>query len=371
MRSSGSILTSKVTVFVALAFLNFAVLGICCSAQDSGNASSRLSPTECRASDGENIAIKVVVADKSGHPVTGLEAADFKVFDNKQQQKVLAFRAVDKAHPPAVPLSVQIIIDAVNSDAGLVAQERDGVSTFLKQNSGELEYPTSIWIFESSGLKQIGGPTQNRTALLTAVNNQPLRLRFIDRSAGVWGDLERNLQATTLVKKVISLGSGIPGRKLVLFISPGWPSNFDPKPDQRKLVFDDVVEISNGLRESCISLYTLDPSSFANTFQRSGSVSRSNEYESFLKPATKSGDAHYGDLSLQVLSEHSGGQVIIEGNNVEGGINAALQNAAGWYDLVFRRAPGGRTTEYRAIMVTVDKPHVKVHTIAGYYVSGP
>jgi hypothetical protein len=74
---------------------------------------------------------------------------------------------------------------------------------------------------------------------------------------------------------------------------------------------------------------------------------------------------------LQVLSEHSGGQVIIGGNDIKAEINAVLRSAADSYTLVFERAPGGRATEYHAIRVTIDKPAVKVHTTAGYYVSGP
>jgi VWFA-related protein len=371
MRLIGPILTSTTRVFVVFVFLQFAVLSLSCPGQDIGNASSGLSAIECPTSDGDNIAITVEVTDKSGHPFSGLEASDFKLFDNKQPEKILAFRAVDVAHPPAVPIRVQIIIDAVNSDAGLVAQERDGVSAFLRQNSGKLDYSTSIWLLENAGLTQIAGPSQDGTALLTSLNEAPHLLRVFNRSAGVWGDSERTGQATTLLKEMISPESRTPGRKLVLFLSPGWPMLFNFEPDQPKSVFDDIVKISNGLRESCISLYTLDPSTFGNNFQPSGSIGRSTSYEGFLKGVTKSGDAHYANLSLQVLSQHSGGQVIIEGNDIEGEISTALRSASGWYDLVFERAPGGRATEYHAIGVTVDKPRVKVYTTAGYYVNGP
>jgi VWFA-related protein len=371
MRFIGPILTSTIMVFAVLVFLQFAVPSLSCPAQDIGNAPSGLSAIECPASGGDNIAITVEVTDKSGHPVTGLEAADFKLFDNKQPQKILAFRAIDAAHPPAVPLKVKIIIDAVNSDAGLVAQERDGVSAFLKQKSGKLDYSTSIWLLENARLTQIAGPSQDGIALLTALNGAPSLLRAIRPSAGVWGESERTGQATRLLKETVSPDSRTPGRKLDLVLSPGWPMLFNFEPDDPKSIFDDIVDLSNGLRESCISLYTLDPSTFGNSFQPSGSIGRSTSYESFLKGVTKSGDAHYANLSLQVLSQHSGGQVIIEGNDIEGEINTALRSAFGWYDLVFERAPGGRATEYHAIGVTVDKPRVKVYTTAGYYVNGP
>jgi len=360
MRSSEPILTSAISVSVVFVFLQFAVLSLASLGQDIGDASSGLYYT-CPASEGDSVAITVEVIDKSGHPVTGLEAADFKVFDNKEQQKILAFRAVDAAHPPAIPSKVRIIIDAVNSDAVLVAQERDGVSAFLKQNSGRLDYSTSIWILENAGLTPIAGPSQDGTALLTAFKGAPPLLRVINRSAGIWGDTERTGQATKLLKDMVSPESRTPGRNLVLFLSPGWPMLFNYEPDQRKWLFDDIANISNGLRESCISLYTLAPSN--SLF--------SSAYDNFLKGVTKISDAQYGDLSLQVLSEHSGGQVIIGGNDIKEEINTALRDASAWYNLVFASAPGGRATEYHAIRVTVDQPRVQVHTTAGYYVNSP
>lgn len=371
MRTAQPILTATISLPVVLVF-SLSVFSHSCPAQDVGNAPSGRAAIDCPASDDNNIAITVAVTDKSGRPITGIEATNFKVFDNKQPQKILAFRAVDAAHPPAVPLKVQFVIDAVNSDALLVAQERDGLSAFLKQNPGKLDDSTSIWILENAGLTRIAGPAQDDAALLTALSGAPALLRVINRSAGTWGDVERTGQATKLLKELISPESRTPGRKLIFFLSPGWPMLFNYEADQRSSIFDDIVKISNGLRESCISLYTLDPSTVGRTFQPfSSGISDSSAYESFLKGVTKSGDAQYGNLSLQVLSENSGGQVIIEGNDIKAGINAALRGASTWYSLVFERAPGGRTTEYHAIQVAVDKPHVKVRTTAGYYVNGP
>jgi VWFA-related protein len=370
MRFIRPVLTSTIGVVGVFVFLQFAVLSLSCSSQDTGDASSGVSTMECPASGGDNIAITAEVTDKAGHPVTGLEAADFKLLDNKQPQKILAFRAIDVAHPPAVPLRVQIIIDAVNSDARLVAQERDGVSAFLKQNSGKLDYSASIWLLDKGELTQIAGPSQDGIALLTTLNEAPHLLRVINRSSGVSGGLERVLQATTLLKEMVAPESRALGRKLVLFLSPGWPLNFEP--DQPESVFDDIVKISNGLRESCISLYALDPSSLGETLDPfSSGLGRSSAYEGSLKGVTKRGDAHYANLSLQVLSENSGGQVILEGNDIKAEINKVLSGAAGWYNLVFERAPGGRSTEYHAIVVAIDKPRVKVQTTAGYYVNGP
>lgn len=359
MRFTEPMLASKISLIGVLVSLHLTVVRPFCPAQDIGNRPPGPPPLECPASNGDRIGITVDVLDKSGHPLAGLEAADFKIFDNNQPQKILAFDAVDSAHPSAVPLSVRIIIDAVNSGPVVVAQERDGVSAFLKQNSGRLADPISIWILANDGLTRIAGPSQDSAVLLDALNRAQPRLRVIDRSAGVWGDTERTGQAIKLLKEMVSPESTTSGRKLVLFLSPGWPMLLNYEPDQRKWVFDDIVSISNGLRDSCTSLNIIIPS-----FE-------TGNYDSFLKGITKIADAQYADLSLQVLSEHSGGQVIVGGNDIKDEISNTLRDAATYYYLSFETASGHRGTEYHAIRVAVNRSHVKPRTTAGYYVVGP
>ena len=354
---------------VLLGSLQLITLGLPAPAQDPPGSSPPL-PGECTALD-PNIAIDVEVTDKLGRPVLGLETANFKLFDNGRQQKILSFRVVDKAHPPDVPLAVRIVIDAVNSDPILVARERDGLSAFLAQTSGKLDHPTSIWILENSGLTQVAGPSQDIASLLTSLHEMQPRLGIVNRSSGVWGDVERTGQAIRLLKQEVAPDTRTPGRKLILFLSPGWPLLLNYEPDSRRPVFADIVTLSNGLRQSCISLYTLDPFSSGTPIQPRNFGSISSAYDAFLKPPRKIADAHYGDLSLQVLSEHSGGQVLTTSNDIKAELNSALRGASSWYRLVFPRASGARANEYHALRVAVDKPGVKIRTTAGYYLSGP
>jgi VWFA-related protein len=350
--------TLKFPVLLVVFTLHVAGLSYRGRAQDTSVASSDASAAACQPADAERICITVEVADKSGRPVTGLQPSDFQLFDNKQAQKILAFHAVDASHRPAAPVQVEIIVDAVNASTALVAQERDGLSSFLEEQPGKLDYAASIGFLENSGLTPIAGPTSDRAELLTALKGAPSRLRVI-RTGGGWGDDEKNHQATDLVKTMIASYANAPGRKLILFLSPGWPMLLNFEPDKRSWVFDDIVKITNGLRRSGVSLYALAPASFEST-----------AYENFLKGVTKSGDAVYPDLALQVLAEQSGGQVIMDSNDIRGELDAALSGASAWYELVFERAPGGRENEYHALHVTVGKQaHVKIHTTAGYYVS--
>jgi hypothetical protein len=46
--------------------------------------------------DGRRISLDVVVTDKSGKPVPGLQQQDFTLLDDKQPQTILSFRATDE-----------------------------------------------------------------------------------------------------------------------------------------------------------------------------------------------------------------------------------------------------------------------------------
>jgi len=363
---------SKAVRVSAISTANALALWVCLFTNPVIAAQGAGAPSSFRddlAIDGK-ISILVEVTDKAGHPISGLQEADFRVFDDHREQKILAFSATDVAHPAATPAEIQIIIDAMNSGPVTVARERDGVSGFLKRSAGKLDYATSIWALENQRLKQIAPPSKDGAALMAALDGSQSPLRVVDRSAGMWGDVERSDQAIRLVKEMIAPDARPKGRKLVLFISPGWPLLFNYEVDQRKWLFDDIVEISNGLRASRIAFYALAPLSF-NTLISHGLNENFFAYDGSLKPVKKVSEAQYADLSLQVLSEHSGGLVMSEGNDITAEINRALRDAATYYTLSFEQAQEHGRTEYHEIRVAVDRPGVRVRTNAGYYVGAP
>jgi hypothetical protein len=144
------------------------------------------SPSDHAASPGR-ISINVVVADKLGHPVEGLQAGDFTLLDNKQPQKLLGFRAIDHETLRTDPVHVVIVVDMINTGFDTVAREREELERFLKEDGGELANPTSIAIFADSGLKVAKGSSQDGNALLEAFNKSQSELRIIGRGAGFYG----------------------------------------------------------------------------------------------------------------------------------------------------------------------------------------
>ncbi len=307
--------------------------------------------------------IHVLVSDKVGHAVEGLQESDFTLLDNKQPQKLLGFRADDAAVLKSDPVQVMIVVDMINADVVTVAREREEVGAYLKENGGELLNPTSIAVIADSGVKAAPGSSQDGNVLLAAFNQTQSEIRDIGRSAGFWGATERVQKSLQELDQLIQYVGRRPGRKLVLFVSPGWPlliaagDQSDMK--QRAWVFNNVVQFTNSLREANIALYCIDPFDLGRT--------NPFQYQGYLKGISAAKDATYPALGLQVLATHSGGQVLINGRDIAGSLMTAIREASEGYDLTFAPIPGDRVDEYHALDVRVDKPNVKVRTTSGYY----
>ncbi|MGB6689440.1 MAG: VWA domain-containing protein [Terracidiphilus sp.] len=332
----------------------------------SAPASAPAPPNTASASDSARISIDVEVTDKSGRPIGGLDAGDFTLLDNKQPQKLVDFHAVDASSTQADPVSVLILVDTINNTIDTVAREREQLGEFLKLNNGELAHPTSIGFFADSGLKLAAGPTRDGNALFASLGGSQSELRAIGRAAGYWGDTERLQDSLKMLDQLFQSEAARPGRKLVLFISSGWPmlpwAGDQSNTKQRTQVFNIIVELTNQLRAADMVLYCLDPFDLGRT--------NPYFYQGYLKGVAKVNQAQYADLGLQVIAEHSGGQVIVNGNDIRAEIDAAIRQASTYYTLTFNAAPATGTTDYHALSVKTDKPGLTVRTTAGYYVQG-
>jgi len=189
-------------------------------------------------------------------------------------------------------------------------------------------------------------------------------LRTVNRSAGFWGDAEMLQTSLAQLSQLASYENTQSGPKLVLVLSQGWPllpwTGSQEGDKARQWVFNSIVELTNGLRQAKTTLYCLDPNDLERT-------SNPFYYREYLKPVTDAKNAEYSNLSLQVLAEHSGGEVLIGGHDITGKLNTAVRDASASYVLTFETAPEGRANEYHALEVRVDKPGVLVRTTAGYY----
>ena len=308
------------------------------------------------------IHLDVVVTARSGPPVTGLEQKDFTILDNKATPTITSFRAF--AGPDA-PVEVILFIDAVNVGYQTVAYERNQIDRFLKANGGHLSHPMRLAIFTDAGARIQGSFSTDGNALASSLDQETVALRSINRSQGFYGAVDRFDLSMQALQQLATVEGPRPGRKMVLWVSGGWPMlsgpgvQLDGKQEQQ--LFRAIVDASTQLREARITLYNVNPLGAAeNTLSLF-------YYKQFLKGVTKPSQVSGGNLGLQVLAVQSGGLVLNSSNDVSALLQEAFKDADAWYELSFDPAAAERPNEYHQIEVRVDKPGLIARTRSGYY----
>jgi VWFA-related protein len=313
--------------------------------------------------DTHQISIDVHVTDKLGHEIPALKAEDFTLLDNKQPAKILDFREIDARNGADDPVHVVIVIDMINTGFDAVAREREQLGEFLKQDGGRLGHPTSLAMLTEKGIKIQQTSSLDGKVLLDSLESSDSALRMVGRSAGFWGAADRLNWSLNQLTQLAAYEATQPGRKIALFISPGWPllgwAGVDATDKQRKWTFSAIVGLTNALREAHVTLYALDPFQLGRTDPF--------YYQNFLKPITDVNHAEYGDLGLQIFAVHTGGLALVTGMDILGELNTAMRDANACYRITFEARAADRRDEYHELRLQVDKPGEQIRTTAGYY----
>ena len=310
---------------------------------------------------GRSIDLDVVVTPKSGPPATGLEQKDFTVLDNKTPQPIASFRAFSGS---AAPVQIILLIDAVNTGYQTIAYERGEIGKFLRANGGKLPHPATLAIFTDKGIRMQQNFSSDGNALAASLEQETIALRTITRSAGFYGAVER---FDLSMKALAQLGTDeapLPGRKLIFWISPGWPLLTGPHVQidgkQQQQLFNAIVQTSAGLRQARITLYNINP------LGADENSLRTFYYEDFVKGVPKPSQVNVGNLGLQVLAVQTGGLVLNSNNDISEMLRQAFRDADAWYQISFQPAPS-EPNEYHKLEVQVDRPGLEVRTRTGYY----
>jgi VWFA-related protein len=253
------------------------------------------------------VRLDVVVTDKSGNPVAGLQQSDFTVLDDKRPKGILAFRAFDETNKDR--LQVIFLIDDVNASYRAVGYARQQLEKFLRQGDGPLPVPMSLLVFAGKSLRAQGTVTRDRNALSDWLHSADSGLRDMGRSAGFYGGAEQMQLSLSNLEDFTSFESKQSGRKLLIWLSPGWPllsgmfAELPPK--EQEMAFRRVVKLSTEMREARITLYSVDPLGMDDA-----AGLQTVYYENFLKGVVSANKVDNGNLGLQVIATQSGGQVL-------------------------------------------------------------
>ena len=319
------------------------------------------------AADNRPVLLDVVVTDESGAPISGLQLKDFTLLDNNAPQTITSFEAVDGRQ---APVEVVLVIDAVNVESRELAIERQEIKRFLKSDHGRLAYPSTFAVLTETGIQVHVGFSQDGKAISGALDHQRFPGRSIDRDADrgvVASRFDRSFEGFA---QLLAGEHEKPGRKLIVWVSPGWPvvqNNVDAKQGQH--IFGNVVEISKQLRESRMTLYQIDPSGTADIEPGlTGDIPlRPSDRAVYIRGSSNPSEAVLSDLALGAIAMQSGGLVLHPGNDLASDLRKCVSDAGAYYEISFNPATADQPNEYHHLEVRVAKPGLTARTRQGYY----
>jgi VWFA-related protein len=313
------------------------------------------------------IQLDVVVTDAAGTPVTGLDPWDFSLLDNDKPRKILTFRAFNNTTvKPDPPAEVILLIDMANLPFTQVAFVRQQVEDFLHEDGGHLKQPVLLIVLTSGGIRVMPRPSVDGDALAGVVQKLSGNISTINPAMGGEGLLERFQLSVRQLATIADNEARRPGRKLLVWIGPGWPmlnrpSDTYSERSQRR-TFANIVELSTRLREARMVLYSVQPEDPSNGGGRYDLL-----YQEFMKPVSSPKQAQPGNMGLKVLATQTGGAILGPNNDLAGQMNRCVSDANVFYRISFDPAHAEHADEYHALKLLVDKPGLAVRTNLGYY----
>lgn len=307
------------------------------------------------------IYLDVVVSAKSG-PVTDLQQQDFTLMDNKSPRTITSFKEVSGRE---APIEVVLVIDGVNADYQHVVFEQEQSDKFLRAEGGHLSYPTAVAVFTEQGTQVAGEFSSDGNVLSSSLNKQIIGLRSVGRAAGYYGAVERWNMSVRALHQLVGSVAAQPGRKIILWVSPGWPLLSGPNTEldskQEQQIFEEVVSFSTQLQQARVTLYSVDPLGAAE------SPARIDYYEEFLKGVSKASQVNLGNLGVQVLAVQSGGLAFNSSNDVADLLRKCLAESAPYYEISFEAPAGEKRDEYHHLEIRLSRPGLTARTRQGYY----
>ena len=360
------------------------------------------------------VTLDVAVTDRSGAPAQGLQANDFQVLDNGHP--VTGLRLADRpgaqqgSDPPSETL---LLLDAINMSPQNLGHAEDQLRSFLRSQGPHLATPISLLILSDTEPRTRTPATQsaqvptatamalgNRQAfvrripastdvptLIQALDDSLASLSRILASQGAEGQSERVQLSLQALDFIATAESKRPGRKLLVWISPGWPllDASNARSQDKDRLFGTVIYFSRLLQDARITLdavnpegvlagdtqQPLDPSALNR--QRFGPLASTRGeggydlYENYYKGVSTPKQADSNDLALQVLAYQSGGLVLDHDNHLASQIARCVAEAETFYSLSYELPPSSVSGAYHSLTVKAVRPGLVVRARSGFY----
>ena len=305
--------------------------------------------------------LDVTVTTEKGKPAEPLPEQAFTLLDDKVPRPITSFQVMSGTD---APVEVVIVVDSVNTPYIHLSYQRDQIAKYLRANEGVLPYPTTFAVLTDTSFNIYGKTSKNGNELAQALDNTDIGLRVINRSQGFYGASDQTTISVNALSQLVQQEAKMPGRKLILWVSPGWPLLSGPGVEldnkQEQGIFQSVVNFSTEMRKGNITLYNI------NSWGADESVGRAFYYRAFLDGVKQPRNAQLGNLAVQVLAEQSGG-LALNSSDVVGMIGQCVADVDHYYRLTFQSGPADKPDQYHDLRVKLAVQGLVARTREGYY----
>lgn len=324
-----------------------------------------------------NVVLDAVVTDHKGNVVTGLTRNDFVIREDRVPQEIASFDAVTagSSTQDETPHTI-LLVDEMNTRFEDMAYARYSVDRLIHKDGVKLEEPTALYLLSNDGLHVLQPYTRDGTAIDAALRAHRAVLPWrLERN--VYLALERINISLTALQQIAIANTGVPGRKNIVWISPGLPilAGLQIDANGERQLFDAIRRLSTQLLKARISIYSVDPRGVEGQFALSGrkaglrdGASNNLQFAAYLQALSSAQEVGFGNLAIQTLATQTGGHAFYGRNDVDREIATSLRDGNTYYTLAYAPANHNFDGKFRKIAVSVvGRPDLKVQTRDGYY----
>lgn len=333
------------------------------------------------------VVLDVVVLDKQGKPVKGLDKSQFSVLEDKKPQTIRNFEPHEPLPADATPKVIVkstadlqkigtdpvdiLVFDELNSKFEDMGYARDRMEKYLLRQPEILPRPTQLLAAGDAHFVVLHDYTQSRKELLDALKtHMPQYPWQMMRNQVGDGALERMAQTLGILSQIADASNGTKGRKNIVWIGAGYPSIDTSAMDQedQDKIYDVIKVVTSRMLASHVVLYVIDPSGVHGMQQDTGTDDEGNptagDMTSGLGPFTDK-------LDFATFAPATGGEVFAERNDIDREMDEGLRESATYYTLTYVPTNTDDTsTAFRDIRVKLKDPSLHAVTRKGYF-GGP
>ena len=344
-------------------------------------------PTTTFTARTEVVLVPVAVREKSGPVATGLKKESFRLSVDGKQVPIASFEEVTSGTAPAVapkPSDVYtnrianddrpqrltiLLLDYLNTPFLNQEEERREVAKFVDKQV-KPDQPVALMALTRRGLSMLQTFTTNTGDLSLAVQRSRGQMSLYEANGLHWvGTLAEDYSGSFMLKDRILLTldeleqlgnalSGLPGRKVVVWLSGGFP--FLPYEKHTMLhqdteYLDNYRNVWHSLNQANVALYPIDGKGLVNTLWENRFSAEHRGSINLRAPIRPRYDIFQQEQdTLRNFAEETGGVACINKNQFETCIESAQQEAVDYYLLSFNLTPEMRSKDWHNIRVKVD-----------------